>query len=62
MLTVSTVNVNGLRAAARKGYAEWLAATAADVVGVQEVRAELEQLPEHVARPEGWHAEFAPAA
>ncbi|MGH3433138.1 MAG: exodeoxyribonuclease III [Thermocrispum sp.] len=62
MLTVSTVNVNGLRAAARKGYAEWLAATEADVVALQEVRAEPEQLPELVARPEGWHAEFAPAA
>ncbi|MBB5154927.1 exonuclease III [Saccharopolyspora phatthalungensis] len=27
MLTVSTVNVNGLRAAAKKGFVEWLAAT-----------------------------------
>lgn len=62
MLCVSTVNVNGLRAAARKGYTEWLAASEADVVGLQEVRATLEQLPEHVAGPEGWHANFAPAA
>lgn len=61
-LTVTTVNVNGLRAAARKGYTEWLAASEADVVGVQEVRAELDQLPEHIARPDGRHAEFAPAA
>jgi exodeoxyribonuclease-3 len=61
VLTVSTVNVNGLRAAAKKGYAEWLASSDADVVGLQEVRAELEQLPAHVSRPEGWHAEFAPA-
>lgn len=59
---MATVNVNGLRAAARKGYAEWLAASEADVVALQEVRAEPEQLPEHVVRPEGWHAEFAPAA
>ena len=35
-LTVSTVNVNGLRAAAKKGYLEWLAATGADVVCLQE--------------------------
>ena len=53
MLTISTVNVNGLRAAARKGYAEWLASTDADVVCLQEVRAEPEQLPDAVREPEG---------
>lgn len=61
-LTLTTVNVNGLRAAARKGYTEWLAASEADVVGLQEVRAELEQMPEHVGSPEGWFANFAPSA
>ncbi|WP_028848814.1 exodeoxyribonuclease III [Thermocrispum agreste] len=62
MLRLSTINVNGLRAAARKGYVEWFAATDADVVALQEVRAEPEQLPDHVLRPEGWHAQFAPSA
>lgn len=37
--TIATVNVNGLRAAARKGMADWLAATDADVITFQEVRA-----------------------
>jgi exodeoxyribonuclease-3 len=37
VLTVTTVNVNGLRAAAKKGFAEWLAATDADVLCLQEV-------------------------
>ncbi|RJQ79250.1 exodeoxyribonuclease III [Pseudonocardiaceae bacterium YIM PH 21723] len=55
MLTVSTVNVNGLRAAAKKGYLEWLAATPAEVVCLQEVRAEPEQLPAAARQPEGWH-------
>lgn len=59
MFTVSTVNVNGLRAAARKGYVEWLAAADADVVALQEVRAEPEELPESVRTPEGWHGAFA---
>lgn len=59
MLTVSTVNVNGLRAAAKKGYLEWLAATRADVVCVQEVRAEPDQLPDEVRSPEGWHVAHA---
>ncbi|NJP99796.1 exodeoxyribonuclease III [Streptomyces zingiberis] len=62
MLTVTSVNVNGLRAAAKKGYVEWLAGTAADVVCLQEVRAEPGQLPEAVRAPEGWHAVHAPAA
>ncbi|GAB3476671.1 exodeoxyribonuclease III [Nocardiopsis coralliicola] len=60
-LTISTVNVNGLRAAARKGFAEWLAGCSADVVCLQEVRAEPEQLPAAVADPAGWHVSVAPS-
>jgi exodeoxyribonuclease-3 len=59
VLTISTVNVNGIRAAAKKGFVEWLAATDADVVACQEVRAESTQLPESVAAPLGWHAYHA---
>ncbi|MEV0277743.1 exodeoxyribonuclease III [Streptomyces sp. NPDC050610] len=62
MLTVTTVNVNGLRAAAKKGFVPWLAGTAADVVCLQEVRAEPEQLPEEVREADGWHTVHAPAA
>ena len=61
MLTVSTVNVNGLRAAVKKGFVEWLAATKADVVTCQEVRAEADQLPASVTNPEGWFALHAPS-
>ncbi|MBA0128127.1 exodeoxyribonuclease III [Haloechinothrix sp. YIM 98757] len=62
MLTVSTVNVNGLRAAARKGYTSWLDGTDADIVALQEVRAEPDQLAAGVRDPEGWHRTIAPAA
>lgn len=62
MLTVTSVNVNGLRAAAKKGFVEWLAETSADVVCLQEVRAEAHQLPEEVREPEGWHVVHVPAA
>ncbi|MFD5495196.1 exodeoxyribonuclease III [Streptomyces sp. NPDC001812] len=62
MFTVTSVNVNGLRAAAKKGFVEWLERTSADVVCLQEVRAEPQQLPEHVREPEGWHVVHAPAA
>lgn len=62
VLTVSTVNVNGLRAAARKGFVEWLAATGADVVACQEVRAATDDLPDRLREPDGWHAVHADCA
>jgi len=40
MVRVASVNVNGIRAAFRKGMAEWLSTSQADVVTMQEVRAE----------------------
>ncbi|RBM16995.1 exodeoxyribonuclease III [Prauserella sp. PE36] len=59
MLTVSTVNVNGLRAAAKKGFTEWFAATGADVVACQEVRADAESLSARLREPDGWHTAHA---
>jgi exodeoxyribonuclease III len=58
VLTVSTVNVNGVRAAAGKGLLDWLAGTAADVVCLQETRASRDQLP----GLDGWHVAFAGSA
>jgi exodeoxyribonuclease III len=62
VLTVATVNVNGIRAAAGKGLLAWLAATDADVVCLQETRATFDQLPPAVRAPAGWHAAFAESA
>ncbi|WP_261164951.1 exodeoxyribonuclease III [Microbacterium sp. Marseille-Q6965] len=50
-LRVASVNVNGIRAAARKGMAAWLEESAPDILTLQEVRGELEHLEE--ALP-GW--------
>jgi len=44
MVRVASVNVNGVRAAFRKGMQPWLDASGADVVAIQEVRAEREDL------------------
>lgn len=60
VLTVTSANVNGLRAAAKKGFVEWLAGTSADVLCLQEVRAEPQQLPDEVREPEGWRVVHAP--
>ena len=45
-LTVVTANVNGIRAAFRRGGMDWLAARGADVICLQEVRASADQVAE----------------
>ena len=52
-MRIASVNVNGVRAALRKGMTEWLEGAGADVVCLQEVRAPEEILA--VAFAEGWH-------
>jgi exodeoxyribonuclease-3 len=47
-------NVNGLRAIVNKGFSEWFQKVRPDVLGVQEVRATLEQLPEEVTKRQGY--------
>ena len=44
MLTLATVNVNGIRAAARKGMDGWLQEAKPDILCLQEVRAPGEEL------------------
>ena len=41
-------NVNGIRACEAKGFSKWLTASKGDVVGIQEVRANAEQIPDHL--------------
>ena len=45
-MRVLTWNVNGLRAAIRKGIARWIDEIAPDVVMLQEIRCRPDQLPE----------------
>lgn len=54
-------NVNGLRAAAKKGFLQWLGSSRGQIVAVQEVRARAEQLPAEVRRPSRWHSELVAA-
>jgi exodeoxyribonuclease-3 len=44
-MKIITYNVNGLRAVIQKGFVEWLKATQADVVCLQEVKAVASQIP-----------------
>ena len=45
-------NVNGLRACAKKGFGDWLEGSGAEIVGLQEVRAEPDQIPTELSQPE----------
>lgn len=58
MLRIITVNLNGIRSAARKGFFEWMLAQNADVVCVQELKAQEQQLADAQFRPEGYEAYF----
>ncbi len=60
-MRVITLNANGIRAAARKGFYEWLAAQQADVVCIQETKAQVEQLSDPMFSPAGYHCEYADA-
>lgn len=57
MLRLASANVNGVRAAARRGGLSWLAGSAPDVVTLQEVRATADQLADVLADGPfaGWH-------
>ncbi|MDX1459747.1 MAG: exodeoxyribonuclease III [Xanthomonadales bacterium] len=57
-MRVITINVNGIRAAARKGLFDWLAGQDADVVCIQETKAQEHQLTDPVFRPEGYHCYY----
>lgn len=54
-------NVNGIRACAKKGFADWLAASQAHIVGLQEVRATPDQFPKELTKPDGWYLSLSPA-
>lgn len=60
-LRLGSWNVNGVRAAARKGLAAWLTGTPWDVVALQEVRATRAQLDASLEGAGAWHVASAEA-
>lgn len=45
MKKIVSYNVNGIRAAMKKGFMEWMAAVDADVICIQETKAQNDQIP-----------------
>ena len=60
-MRVITLNVNGIRAAARKGFFEWLQRSRADVVCLQEVRAHTDITQHEQFQPNGFHVYYCDA-
>ncbi|MEG1501165.1 MAG: exodeoxyribonuclease III [Clostridiales bacterium] len=59
--TLLSWNINGLRAAAKKGFTEKIAQLSPDIICLQEIKAKIEQLPPEIADLEGYHSYFFPA-
>lgn len=59
--TIVSWNVNGIRAALRKGFLEWLESEPADIIGLQEVRALPDQIPKKFLNLANWHMHLHPA-
>jgi exodeoxyribonuclease-3 len=60
-MLVATLNLNGIRAAQRKGFFEWLAEVKPDIICLQELKAQLNQLPAPTFWPENYHCHYQPA-
>jgi exodeoxyribonuclease-3 len=60
-MRVATWNINGIRAALRKGFADHLQRVNPDILLLQEVRARPEQIPPPWATPDGWSTLWHPA-
>ena len=58
MLRVITANLNGIRSAAKKGFFDWLLQQNADVICIQELKAQEHQLQDKLFQPEGYHGYF----
>ena len=60
-MRIISANLNGIRAAGRKGFFEWMHEQQADFVCVQETKAQMAVLTDSLYRPEGYFHAFSDA-
>lgn len=60
-MRITSWNVNGIRAAAKKGLLDWIKQDGGDVICLQETKAHPEQLDGGLQNPKGYEAYFCPA-
>ncbi len=53
-MRIISYNVNGIRAAVKKGFADWLKTDPADVICLQEIKAHKEDVPEEAIKDAGY--------
>jgi exodeoxyribonuclease III len=58
MLRIITLNLNGIRSAAKKGFLAWLARSRADIVCVQELKAQAADMDADLLAPAGFRGYF----
>ncbi len=57
-MKLATWNVNGIRACAQKGFLRWFEDTHADVVCIQENKAQIDQCPPELVHPLKYHSSW----
>ena len=57
-LNLISWNVNGIRAFHRKGFIDWLQKEDADIVSIQEIKAQIDQLPRKLINVPGYKSYF----
>ncbi|MBS1219185.1 MAG: xth [Proteobacteria bacterium] len=57
-MKIITLNLNGIRSAARKGFFTWLPRQRADVICVQELKAQAADMTAELLAPGGYHGHF----
>jgi len=61
-MKIISFNANGIRSAATKGFYDWLAKQDADVLCLQETKAQRDQLDDSQFHPDGYHNFFRDAS
>ena len=56
MKKIISYNVNGIRAAVKKGFLDWLQEESPDILCIQESKAQPDQLDDKTRSPAGYHA------
>jgi exodeoxyribonuclease-3 len=58
MPKIISANLNGIRSAAKKGFFEWMKKQSADIVCVQELKAQAPDMAPELLSPAGYHGYF----
>jgi exodeoxyribonuclease III len=57
-MRIITLNLNGIRSAANKGFYPWLQKAQPDIICLQEIKAQADNLTEEMLAPDGYHGYF----